>query len=565
MGDWDTFFRACSLRIHHFGNLLPWAQRALDRLEYGRTEVRPFLEDCITMGPTGDGTIAWPINLSHNFAVRGREKEYTAITKIAVWFEGTDAMPKLRQIFQSQMAGPEERDSSTPYASTVWERIASATENWRTFLTACGRETTRLYTDERWIRTAVSQLGYAENEVRRFLQNCVMYRKNADGTFPIGGILPDNFIMYTEHVFGVRLTSFRGKAALKRFIEWLQAVGVLTAMLWEIRMRDEMQGCSGPFGTFRDGNTGLDGDSSGSNIASEGSMRPEYAMSERSEVSLDSDTAYQGQDEGTAWRGAASETREELTMQWARKYNNPPEKYLVGSSERFAQLHGDAHSVRRVGMEEIVPGCEAVLHQGQRVIDDAEEWLRGQNSPREAGSSQDNRKQKQEVHDHESGHESDGSMHCVEVSTGSSIAFDPDSVIRAVAEREAVTRRGGVRAPRPGQMTRGCKSVCKVRVEGRMCGAQCANPATGPDGWCDWHQYRCGHAWPPTWDSVMRSSNRFITRDELLARGWSEEAPYPRCSNHAECGSWARGVTRCCDTWLCDTCGCWCLEDPIEV
>ena len=197
-------------------------------------------------------------------------------------------------------------------------------------------------------------------------------------------------------------------------------------------------------------------------------------------------------------------------MQWARKYNNPPEKYRVGSSERFAQLHGDAHSVRRVGMEEIVPGCEAVLHQGQRVIADAEEWLRGQNSPREAGSNQ-------------------------------------------------------VRAPRPGQMTRGCKSVCKVRVEGRMCGTQCANPATGPDGWCDWHQYRCGHAWPPTWDSVTRSSNRFISRDELLARGWSEEAPYPRCSNHAACGSWARGVTRCCDTWLCDTCGCWCLEDPIEV
>ena len=139
MGDWDTFFRACSLRIHHFGSLLPWAQRAIDRLEYGRTEVRPFLEDCITMGPAGDGTIAWPINLSHNFAVPGREKEYTAITKIAAWFESTDTMPKLRQIFQSQMAGPKERDSSTPYASTIWERIATTIDTWTTFLAACGR------------------------------------------------------------------------------------------------------------------------------------------------------------------------------------------------------------------------------------------------------------------------------------------------------------------------------------------------------------------------------------------------------------------------------------------
>ena len=114
-------------------------------------------------------------------------------------------------------------------------------------------------------------------------------------------------------------------------------------------------------------------------------------------------------------------------------------------------------------------------------------------------------------------------------------------------------------APYPGHRTRGCKSVCKVRVAGKICGAQCTNQATDSDGWCNWHQYRCGHTWPPTWTPTpIHPGNRFCAHDSSLLSGRDGVSSYPVCSNFRTCGNWSRGITRCCNIWMCDTCGCWC-------
>ena len=106
-----------------------------------------------------------------------------------------------------------------------------------------------------------------------------------------------------------------------------------------------------------------------------------------------------------------------------------------------------------------------------------------------------------------------------------------------------------IEAPSPGQRTRGCKSVCRIRVDGHLCGARCANQATRVDGWCDWHQYRCGHPWPPAWTSPVIPGQSYDS---------SGSTSYPPCINFSSCGNWARGKVHCCGAWMCDACRCGC-------
>ena len=554
MCDWDTFLEACSWRdpslgFHGSDHLAQWVKRAITRMEYRRTEVRPFLEDCMTMGHPVV-FIPQPTSLYRQFGVPGREfqREFAAITRFVNWLGTAEVLEDLRHTLHGQVTGPDEVTDSADNQrlSTVWERLAGASGLWTTFLYACGREHKQVGADTMWIRIALSQIRSTEGDVTRFLQECARYGTRTDGTFPANGIRSDTFLQHMEQTAGRAIISFRGRAALIRFVDWLQVTGVIRTIFWELRLRDDLHSVNGrPVDTMQRGHR-HDADEVDSNAdsdrAADGSMRSEVrAMSEES------------QDSGTS--DARPEDHRGALLEMDRHYGH----YCGGRTDCNARVpdfatpeapdrvhiatgYQDSSEGSVVNQGELVPGHEEALREVQEVIDsgrDLERWLMGYDDPSmsELVSGcevvlRDGHMLIDDLHRWDEGHDDSHSTRLYEGS------METDE-IRCV----------DIEAPSPGQRTRGCKSVCRMRVDDHLCGAQCANLATRADGWCDWHQYRCGHSWPPTWSSP-------VTRGQSHASSGSTS--YPPCSNFACCGNWARDKIHCCGTWLCDTCRCGC-------
>ena len=577
MCDWDTFLEACSwkdpsLEVHSEDQLAFWVKKAAARMEYRPTEVRPFLEDCITMEHPAM-FMPQTTGFSYHFARPDGEshREFAAMTRFVAWFATAGALSELRDTLRAQMLAPEvgviSEDPHSGY--TVWERVVGSTELWSTFLYACSRENRRIGMDSCWIRTALGQIGSAEDSVRQFLKDCVTYGVRIDGTFPVEGVLSDTFMQHVERARGRSIVSFRGRAALKRFIDWMQVTGVIRTAVWGLRLRDGILAHSNPrssssYEVLR--GTGLeDHDGTGPEESSAGSMGSW-------ECDMGDDTRDMSEDEAMTRRD-----KEAIEKAWEVTYGHPD-----------------------------IPGQDIVSRGRRRTIDDVQGRSSDQSGPdtrhphrRQLHAFKDGTCSRQPV-PNVSGHVTtraenmEGARRqyptqalcevCEEPARvpyrwcdfcqnkvpwtiwhhGRCCPNNPDNQSRLETEESGLSTRD---APGPGQRTKGCKSVCKVRVGDRLCGAQCTNQATDPDGWCNWHQYRCGHSWPPTWAPAQaRPQNsrfhphslRASPSDNSLYSDRGGIPTYPACSNFQTCGNWARGITRCCNIWMCDTCGCWC-------
>ena len=556
MCDWDTFLEACSWRDSSLGihgndswqrdHLAHWVKRAITRMEYRRTEVRPFLEDCMTMGHPVM-FIPQPSSLYHQFEVPGREfrREFAAITRFVNWLGTVEVLEDLRHTLHKQVAGPDEATdpANNQRCSTVWERLVGASGLWTTFLYACGREHRQVGADTMWIRTALSQIRSAEGDVTRFLQECARFGTRTDGTFPTNGIRTDTFLQHMERITGRTIVSFRGRAALTRFVDWLQITGVIRTKFWELRLRDNIHSANGRPADIIQREHRHDAGEMDSNTdsdrAADGSMRSEvHAMSEESQGSRTSSARPEDH------RGALLEMDGQYCHYCGSRtdFNTRVPECATPEAPDRVHEYQDSSEDSDVGQRELVPGHEEALREVQEVINsgrDLERWLMGHDDPPMS-----------ELAPGCDAVLSDGQMLIDGLHRRGEGYNDshPTQLYEDSMETDEI-RCVDIEAPSPGQRTRGCKSVCRIRVDDHLCGAQCANRATRADGWCDWHQYRCGHPWPPAWPSPTTRGQPHVS---------SGSTSYPPCRNFASCGNWARDRTYCCGTWMCDTCRCGC-------
>ena len=503
MCDWDTFLEACSWRDSSLGkhgsdHLAQWVKRAIIRMEYRRTEVRPFLEDCMTMGHPVV-FIPQPASLYRQFGVPGREfqREFEAITRFVNWLGTAEVLEDLRHTLHGQVAGPEGGANSV-------ERLVGASGRWTTFLYACGKENRQMDADTPWIRIALRQIRSLEDDVSHFLQECARYGMRANGTFPVDGIQTEAFLQHMEQTAGRAIVSFRSRVALKRLVDWLQAIGVIRTIFWELRLQrgftiHHVSLNGRPADTMQRGHQ-YDADEMDNNTdsdrAADGSMRSEArAMSEESQDSRTSNA--RPEDHGGALlemdrhhchsRGGSNDSNARVS---GRAAPEAPDRVHI-ASEYQDSVEGSA-----VNQGEPIPGHEGALRGVREVIDsgrDSERWLTGYDDPSMSelvsgceAVPRDSQMLIDDLHRWNEGHDD---SHFAQLYEGS---METDE-IRCV----------DIEAPSPGQRTRGCKSVCRMRMGDHLCGAQCANLATRADGWCDWHQYRCGHPWPPAWSSPV--------------------------------------------------------------